>query len=90
MYDTAITFRTDSATKREAQRIFAELGMDISTALNIFLRKAVREEAIPFDVAISEEPNEETLAVIRESYEHPEQLEGPYIGKKAILEALHA
>lgn len=90
MYDTAITFRTNKETKAEAQRIFAELGMDISTALNIFLKKAVREEAIPFEVSISEEPNAETMAAIDDIYNHPENLEGPYVTKKEILEALHA
>ena len=89
MNDTAITFRTNSETKAEAQKVLANLGMDISTALNIFLKKVVRTEAIPFDVSISEEPSAETLAAIKNVYEHPEDLEGPYTTKKEILEALH-
>ncbi|MBR2741464.1 type II toxin-antitoxin system RelB/DinJ family antitoxin [Candidatus Saccharibacteria bacterium] len=89
MYDTAITFRTNSKTKAEAQKVFSELGLDLSTALNIFLAKATRTKSIPFDIAYEDEtPNAETLAAIKETYEHPERLEGPYTTKKEIVEAL--
>ena len=91
MYDTAITFRTNSKTKAEAQKVFANLGLDLSTALNIFLTKATRTKSIPFDVAYEDEtPNAETLAAIRETYEHPERLEGPFATVEEALEALHA
>ena len=90
MNDTAITFRTNSATKMAAQKVFAELGMDISTALNVFLKKVIRTESIPFDVSVYDEPNETTLVAIDEIYNHPELTEGPYTTKKEILEALHA
>ena len=90
MNDTAITFRTNSKTKAEAQRILANLGMDISTALNVFLKKVVCTESIPFDVSTYEKPNAETLAAIKETYEHPERLHGPYKTKKELFEALYA
>ena len=90
MNDTAITFRTNKETKAAAQKIFAELGMDISTALNVYLRKVIHTESIPFEVSVSEEFNEETLAVIREAIEHPENLNGPYKTKKELFEALYA
>ena len=90
MNDTAITFRTNSKTKAEAQQIFADLGMDISTALNVFLKKVIKTGSIPFEVSISEEPNEITLAAIDEVYKHPELTEGPYTTIEEILEALHA
>ena len=90
MYDTAITFRTNSKTKASAQKVFSSLGMDLSTALNIFLAKAVRTKSIPFDVSLNDKPNKETLAAIDEIYNHPELTDGPYHTKKEILEALHA
>lgn len=90
MNDTAITFRTNSKTKAEAQRVLSDLGMDISTALNVFLKKVVRTGSIPFDVSVAEEPNAETLAAIDEIINYPEQTEGPFRTKKEILEALHA
>lgn len=90
MHDTAITFRTNKETKVAVQGILAELGLDISTALNIFMKKVEREGRIPFEVGLREEPNEETMAVIKEVYEHPELTDGPYTTKKEILRALHA
>ena len=90
MNDTAITFRTNSETKAEAQRILAELGMDISTALNVFLKKVVRTESIPFDVSLAEEPNAETLAAIDEIINHPEETEGPFYTVEELMEHLHA
>ncbi len=90
MYDTAITFRTNSKTKASAQKVFSSLGMDLSTALNIFLAKAVRTKSIPFDVSLDERPNGKTMEAIDEIYNHPEMTEGPYKTKEEILEALHA
>lgn len=55
----------DSETKRQAQALFSELGLDLSTAVNLFLRQAVRERGIPFVIS-AEAPNAETQAAIRE------------------------
>ena len=45
MSDTAtISFRTDPAIKREARELYADMGMDLSTAINIFLRQSIRED----------------------------------------------
>lgn len=55
----------DEDIKAKAQELFADFGMDLSTAVNIFLRQAVRENAIPFSIS-REVPNVETLAAIRE------------------------
>lgn len=90
MNDTAITFRTNSKTKAEAQKVLADLGMDISTALNVFLKKVVRTKAIPFDVSVAEEPNAETMAAIDEIYNHPELTEGPFTTVDELMEHLHA
>ena len=60
------SIRTDAQLKREADRLFADLGMNFSTAVNTFLRQAVREQGLPFrptrDVPIAE-----TLAAMREA-----------------------
>ncbi|MCR4562250.1 MAG: type II toxin-antitoxin system RelB/DinJ family antitoxin [Bacilli bacterium] len=45
-----ITVRLDHATKREAEVLFAELGMSMSAAITIFLKQAVREGKIPFEI----------------------------------------
>ena len=51
MSDTAtISFRTDPAIKREARELYADMGMDLSTAINIFLRQSIRENGMPFKI----------------------------------------
>jgi len=49
--DVRVTFRIDKELKERAERLFENLGMNMSTALNVFLRKSVEEAAIPFPVS---------------------------------------
>lgn len=51
MTNTTITVRTDTKLKADAQQILASLGMDMSTAINVFLRQVVRRQAIPFEIS---------------------------------------
>lgn len=55
----------DADIKKQAQELFAELGMDLSTAINIFIRQALRQHAIPFEIT-AEIPNKETREAIAE------------------------
>ncbi|MDE1566403.1 type II toxin-antitoxin system RelB/DinJ family antitoxin [Actinotignum sanguinis] len=66
---TRINFRTDARTKQEAERLFDELGIDMSTALNMFLKQAVREQALPIRPALSYIPNETTRRAIAHAEE---------------------
>lgn len=45
-----INIKTDSELKKQAESLFADLGMNMTTAFNIFLRQAVRENRIPFEI----------------------------------------
>ena len=47
---SATTINIDDNTKKEAQELFKDLGMNLTTAINIFLKQAVREQRIPFYV----------------------------------------
>ena len=49
--DVQVAFRVDRDLKERADTLFDRLGMNMSTALNVFLRKAVEESAIPFSVS---------------------------------------
>jgi DNA-damage-inducible protein J len=55
---TNINIRMDKALKEQAESLLSELGMNMTTAFNIFLRQAVRERAIPFQIT-SDKPNNE-------------------------------
>ncbi len=50
MAGQSTNIKIDPELKKEAQKLFSELGMDMTTAVNIFLRQAVKEQAIPFRV----------------------------------------
>jgi len=53
---TNLNVRVDEELKHEAEFIFTELGMNLSTAMNVFLRAAVRYGGIPFDLKVSRKP----------------------------------
>ena len=63
---TNISIRMDSELKAQADALFAELGMNLSTAFNIFVRQSLREGGIPFEIKL-EQPNKETVAAMLEA-----------------------
>jgi len=63
---TNVSFRIDTDIKNQADRLFAELGLNMTTAFNIFLRQAVREGSIPFNITVNT-PNAETVAAMLEA-----------------------
>jgi DNA-damage-inducible protein J len=54
----------DSELKKQAEDLFYDLGLNMTTAMTMFLRQAVRSQGIPFDV--TRIPNAETLQAIEE------------------------
>ncbi len=63
---TNISIRMDAELKSRADALFADLGMNISTAFNIFVRQALREGKIPFEITLNQ-PNKETIAAMLEA-----------------------
>lgn len=59
------SIKIDSDLKQQAEELFATLGLTISSATNVFLRQAIREQGIPFMIR-REIPNDETLEAINE------------------------
>lgn len=78
----------DADVKAKAQALFTELGMDLSTAVNIFLRQSIRERAIPFDIT-ADIPNAETVAAIADA-ENKNDVFGPFDTVDELMEALDA
>ena len=58
---TNVCIRIDTELKAQAEALFGELGMNLTTAFNIFLRQAVRAKGIPFAIKLGR-PNRETAA----------------------------
>ena len=63
---TNISIRMDSDLKAQADALFAELGMNLSTAFNIFVRQSLREGGIPFTITLNQ-PNKETISAMLEA-----------------------
>ena len=65
MATTNLNIRTDKEVKDKAELIFSQLGLNMTTAVNMFLRATIRENGIPFQLKL-DEPNEVTAAAIEE------------------------
>ena len=66
MATTNVSIRMDTELKAQADELFAELGMNLSTAFNIFVRQSLREGGIPFKIR-TDRPNKETIAAMLEA-----------------------
>ena len=61
-----VSFRIDSELKAQADALFSELGLNMTTAFNIFLRQSVRHGGIPFEITL-DKPNADTLAALAQA-----------------------
>lgn len=52
MSNANISIRTNAELKEKAQKALADLGFDMTTAINVFLRQVVYKRAIPFDISL--------------------------------------
>ena len=85
---STMTIRTDPAVKAQAQKVFADLGMDMTTAINVFLRQAIRYNGFPFEVR-NPEPSTLTYSVL-DDVKHGRNLNGPFDSVEALMEDLDA
>ena len=63
---TNFTVRMDSDIKKQCEAIYGELGINLTTAINVFLRQSLRVGGFPFDVRL-DQPNKETMAAMLEA-----------------------
>ena len=66
MATTPTQIRIDSTIKEEATALFSELGMDMSSAVNIFLRQCILRGGLPFPVELPQY-NKDTLEAMAEA-----------------------
>ena len=85
---TNLNVRVDENLKKRAEELLGELGMNMSTAINVFLRQLVRVNGIPFEIK-ADVPNAETLAAI-EDVENGRNLHGPFHSVEELMEDLNA
>ncbi len=88
MAQTNINIRMDEDLKREFDALCGELGLNMTTAFNIFAKTVVRQHGIPFPVALNT-PNAETLAAIKDVNKR-RNMHGPFGSVQALMEDLDA
>ena len=66
MKGATINIRTTNEIKSDAKQIYEQLGLDLSAAINVFLKKSIRMGGFPFSVTL-DVPNEETVKAIVET-----------------------
>ena len=88
MVPVTTSIKVDPEIKAESQALFERLGLSWSGAINLFLRQAIREQAIPFRVG---EPkyNEETLRTIREARQGI-NVKGPFHSVEELMADLES
>ena len=77
MATTNITMRMDEDLKAQAEELFADLGLNMTSAFTIFVKQAIREQRIPFTISRNI-PNAETMEAIEEV---KQMKQNPSIGK---------
>ena len=65
MATTSITIRMDEGLKKQAETLFDEIGMNMTTAFTIFAKTAVRQQKIPFPLEVNPFYSEENMERIR-------------------------
>lgn len=85
---TNLNIRIDKEIKEQAEAFFGELGMNMTTAINVFVRQSLRMRKIPFEISLPEDPfySEANITVLRESIKQAK--EGKIVSK--TLEELRA
>lgn len=68
MAKVSTSISLDADVKAKAQELFADFGLDLSTAITIFLKQAIRENRIPFSIR-RDVPNADTIAAMKEAEE---------------------
>ncbi|TQR61266.1 type II toxin-antitoxin system RelB/DinJ family antitoxin [Campylobacter troglodytis] len=84
MATTLLQVRIDADTKKQADALFNELGLDTSTAIRVFIKQALKNKAIPFSIqAKSGEQEEkeafyspENVAILKARYKRTQKEQG--------------
>lgn len=69
MQQSSITVRLDSIDKKRFEIFCNGTGLSISSVVNMFIKKVLRDKKIPFVIEYPDIPNEETMLAIEEAEE---------------------
>jgi DNA-damage-inducible protein J len=64
-HTTNLSIRMDTELKKQAEKLFSELGLNMTTAFNVFVRQSLRQGGIPFEIKL-DIPNAETIVAMED------------------------
>ena len=73
MDKSSITVNVDAQTKKNTEKIFQDLGFNMTTGINMFLKAVERDQGIPFELELNS-PNQASLVALREVRENLDNL----------------
>ena len=85
---TTLNIRVDENLKKQANELFEKLGLNMTTAINMFLKRSLLERGIPFLVDLNV-PNEKTVAALKDA-EAGKDVYGPFDSVESLMESLNA
>ena len=88
MAQTNVNIRMEEILKKQFDNLCNELGLTMTSAINIFAKTMVRQRGIPFEVSLHI-PNEETLQAI-DDVNNERNLRGPFHSVAELMEDLNA
>lgn len=73
-----VNIRIDEELKKQAEQLFSELGMNMTTAFNVFIRQSIRTGGIPFEITTRKDDfyNDYNQQILKKSIESLEQGNG--------------
>ena len=77
MASTSVTIRMDENLKRRAEALFEDMGLNMTTAVTVFVKAAVRQNKIPFEISGDPFYSEENMERLRRSIAQMESTGGP-------------
>ncbi len=88
MAQTNVNIRMEENLKQQFEHLCNELGLNMSTAFNVFAKTMVRQQRIPFEISLNS-PNSETIAAI-EDVNQGRNLSRPFHSVAELMEDLNA
>ena len=76
MASTSVTIRMDENLKRRAEALFEDMGLNMTTAVTVFVKAAVRQNKIPFEISGDPVYSEENMERLRRSIAQMESTGG--------------
>jgi len=74
---TSININIDTALKDKAQNTFEALGLDMSTAINMLLRKAIYQHEVPFEISVKKESRHAAFGYLKGKINVPDDFNEP-------------